>query len=481
MHAARAIAGGVVVKPIASRRVCARGARLLAVAGTLVLASFNPGHTRTHAVDSPAEFAEAIATAQPGDRIAIAAGRYADWVLTVPVEATGSAGHMISITPETPGSVTFTGSSRIDIHASHIELANFTFEETGAPSVEIFGSHVRATGLEFQAAGNKRKTHAPIFIIHEAATDNEVDHCLFVASNSTSIQIRMPIDDHAGLPMRNRIHDNEFRDIKRYSKNGQEPIQVGQGPGNRYVLETSVEHNLFVRANGDDELVSVKTSGNKIRYNVAMDSAGGLSLRGGGQNLVEGNVLLRTKRGVVVTGDGQTVINNFIDQPAQEGILVAVGSKRYRAATNAVIAHNTVIRAGTPISFVLRDPVVMAAPVDNKIVNNIFVARRSDQEVISANRHGPLDSYLTTNRVEGNLFWWEDGGRARAMSPLYQSGGNIVADPQLDLRDPRVPRLKATSPARRCGLPGFATADMTGAQRGEAAAPDIGALQTPVR
>lgn len=462
---------------IGSGRIWSGRARRAAALAALLMPFGDAPRAAPQTVASPAEFAAAIAAAGPGDVIVVAPGTHRDWELVIPTAAAGAPGRPIRIAPAEPGTVTFAGKSRFEIDGSHIEIAGFAFDRTGAPSVVIRGSHNRATGLEFRAAGNRRKPHAPILVIGTHGSDNEIDRCLFVGSESTSIQISMRKFDPQALPLRNWIHHNEFRDIPRYSRNGQEPIQIGQGPGGTSRLMTRVEDNRFVRADGDDELISVKTSGNVIRGNFASDSAGGISLRGGNGNLVEGNVLLRTKRGIVVTGDAQVVINNFVDAPRKEGILLAVGSKRYRAATNAVIAHNTVIRADMALGFVLRDPAVVARPTGNRIVNNIFVARRSDQAIVAANRGLPLDEHLAANTVEGNLFWWADGGTARAVHPFHRGDGNMIADPQLDLTDPQVPRLKATSPARGSGLQGYATADSTSAPRGRSTPPDIGVLQ----
>lgn len=428
---------------------------------------------RSHAVASAAEFAAAVRSARPGDDIAVAAGTYADWTMVIPAATAGEPGREIRLAPAEPGTVSLTGASLIDVAGSHIEISGFRFEGSGAPSLRISGSHNRATGLEFRAAGNRRKPHAPIVVIGSGATDNEIDHCLFVGSASVSVQIRMPTDSGGGLPLRNSIHHNEFRDIPRYSGNGQEPIQIGQGPGARETLGTSVEYNRFVRADGDDELVSVKTSGNSIRFNVAEDSEGGISLRGGDHNLVQGNVLLHTKRGIVVAGTGHVVVDNYINGPAREGILLAIGSERYRAAVDAVIAHNTVVNARRPLRFLLRDPVATDAPRNNRIVNNILVAIRPNDRVIAANGPQPLEDYLSANALTRNLLWWSRGVGDAAETAIYRERDNLVADPQLDLAEPLRPRLRPNSPARGSALPGFAAKEV----RAQAAGLDIGVLR----
>ena len=449
----------------------------MAIAAAGLIAPSDIAMARSQIVGSADKFAAAVAAARPGDEVLVAAGTYADWTMLVPATAGGEPGHPVRIAAEQPGAVTLTGDSLIDVSASHVEISGFRFEGTGAPSLRINGSHIRATGLEFQGAGNRRKPHAPILVIGTRATDNEIDNCLFVGSASVSLQVRMPTESGGGLPLRNSIHHNEFRDIPRYSGNGQEPIQVGQGPGGREMLGTSVEHNRFIRADGDDELVSVKTSGNRIRFNVAMDSEGGISLRGGDHNLVEGNVLVHTKRGIVIAGTGHVVVDNYVNDPSREGILLAIGSERYRAAIDTVVAHNTVINARRPLRFLLRDSVATESPRHNKIVNNILVAKRPGDKVVAANGPASLESYLSANDLTRNLLWWSRGTGDKAEAAVYRDRDNLVADPRLDLSEPLRPRLRPDSPALGSALPGFDAVDPASQSRGQDARLDIGALR----
>jgi poly(beta-D-mannuronate) lyase len=435
-------------------------------------------------IASAEDFGRAIAAARPGDVIVIADRRYSDWQLQVPASVSGTAGRAIRIRAARPGGAIFTGTSQIVIRGNYIEVAGLRFEGTGAPTVAIFGNHGRLTEISFIDAGTRDRPHQPILRVEFGASDNEIDHCRFVGSASVSIQVKVPTDEQTPLPMRNHIHDNEFRDIQRFSKNGQEPIQLGQTEaGGHHALMTLVERNRFLRADGDDELVSIKSSRNVIRYNVAIDSDGGLSLREGNGNLVEGNVLRRTKRGIVVTGDRQTVINNFVDAPRLEGILIAVGSKRFAAATNSIIAHNTIINAGTPLSFALRDPVAVAMPTNNKIVNNVFGG--VDGALIAV-VHGqtPFDIGPSANVVERNLFY-APGATGRALPEIADVERadleNMIADPHIDLGEPDLPRLARDSPARGRAIPGFADRDIAGRPRGTSAgAVDIGAYQSPL-
>lgn len=443
-------------------------AALLVVSGT--------AFAKTYTVGSVARFAEVVAVAAPGDLIAIAPGRYTDWRLVVPPQTSGASDRMIRIRPVWAGTVTFSGVSTIEIHGRYVEMSGFAFDATGAPSISITGAYNRLTGLTFRGAGDKLRTYAPIVVIGPAASDNRIDHCLFVGSASVSVQIRGPSDTATVLPLRNQIDHNEFRDIPRYSENGQEPIQLGQGSGSSHRLMTRIDYNRFVRADGDDEIISIKSSGNIIRYNFAMDSAGAISLRSGTNNLVEGNVLLRTKRGIVVSGSGQIIINNFVNEPVLTGILISIGSDRYRAVVDSIIAHNTVANARKPLRFALRDPVETESPRNNKIVNNILVAVRPTDEIVDADGSIPLATHLIANDLRRNVMWWVQGAGSPAEADLYRRWDNLVGDPLLNLADATVPRLQPGSPAIGRALPGYATADMFGTLR-PARSPDIGALE----
>lgn len=442
----------------------------------LVLVVAAPAQARTYYVTSVAKFNEVMTLVIPGDIVAIGSGRYDNWRLVVPAQTAGIAGRPVRIRPATTGGTTFGGTSTIEILGRYIEVSGFLFTGTGAPSVSVAGAFNRLTAAQFRSTGDALRTYAPIVVIGSGASDNRIDHCLFVGSLSVSVQVRTPADTATILPLRNRIEYNEFQDIPRLSDNGQEPIQIGQGQGSAHRLMTRIHYNRFVRANGDDEIMSIKSSGNVIAYNFAMDSDGAITLRSGDNNLVEGNVLLRTKRGIIVTGNGQIVINNFVNAPVLEGIMLSIGSDRYRAVVDSIIAHNTVANARKPLRFLLRDPVETESPRNNKIVNNIFVAVRPTDDVVSANGPVPLATYLVTNDLERNVLWWHEGLADLAEAESYKALGNIVADPLLDLADSTVPRLLPGSPAINKALPGYATADMFGTLR-PATSPDIGAIE----
>ncbi len=90
----------------------------------------------------------------------------------------------------------------------------------------------------------------------------------------------------------------------------------------------TVEYNLFERVNGDPEAISVKSSGNTIRYNTIRSSLGGIVLRHGNNNRVEGNYLLAGSNGIRIYGNDHLIVNNYVGGVSSAGIVLGSGSVR---------------------------------------------------------------------------------------------------------------------------------------------------------
>mgnify|MGYP002384435643 CR=1 FL=1 len=95
-----------------------------------------------------------------------------------------------------------------------------------------------------------------------------------------------------------------------------------------------VEHNLFERCNGENELISNKSSGNIYRYNTLLDSPGAqLSLRHGNDCIVLGNILRNTE-GIRILGDRHKVLSNYLEKN-YIGVAIGNGSGTGEAVTLA--------------------------------------------------------------------------------------------------------------------------------------------------
>ena len=123
---------------------------------------------------------------------------------------------------------------------------------------------------------------------------------------------------------RHHIHHNLFKDIPKGTENngnGYETLQLitkdnpfNPPPGN---CNTIIEDNLFVRANGEAEIISIKSNGNIIRNNTFRACMGGLVLRHGHGNVATANVVLADgepkANGIRFQGSTQVVANNYFE------------------------------------------------------------------------------------------------------------------------------------------------------------------------
>ncbi|WP_426998444.1 chondroitinase-B domain-containing protein [Pseudarthrobacter sp. N5] len=74
------------------------------------------------------------------------------------------------------------------------------------------------------------------------------------------------------MAQRVHVYRNYFSDQSFSGANAGEPIRLGVSPRALSSAHAVVEFNLFERANGDPEAISVKSSDNTIRYNTIRNS-----------------------------------------------------------------------------------------------------------------------------------------------------------------------------------------------------------------
>ena len=288
---------------------------------------------------APAQLGKALASARPGDRLVIEPGTYADAAINL-TNGGGAAGRPVII--DGNNAVTFTGSSQIQLGASHVVLRGFMFRDVGVGAITIAAPSVRITESIFENCGDPTKPQAECVIARLGGENAELDFNTFVGSRSMTIKIRAGGDNDRSQPTGAFIHHNVFRDITRLSNNGQEPIQIAgpNGGGTNAELRARIEHNLFYRAEGDREAVSIKTPGTTLRWNVFRDMDAAPNIRGSRNATVSDNLLIRT-RPIRINGSDHRVEGNVVLCPAAGvGFVVSHGSPGYETAVNTLIRDN---------------------------------------------------------------------------------------------------------------------------------------------
>src|SRR5690606_33911153 len=216
------------------------------------------------------------------------------------------------------GKVTFGPGSRIDIFGDFVTLRGLRFIRSSASNIQLYGTSGRVTESLFDSCG--ARPNDACVVVRGPSAEIDFNQCL--RSLSVSVQVR---GVRAGTqPTNAYLHHNQFVDIARLSGNGQEPVQVAGAGGQIAGLDIAarIENNIFYNAEGDAEAVSIKTSGNEIRWNVFKEMDAAPYVRGGMGNRVRQNLLVRARH-ISVVSQGNSVSENIILCP-REGYAISL-------------------------------------------------------------------------------------------------------------------------------------------------------------
>ncbi|SFY40513.1 polysaccharide lyase 6 family protein [Streptomyces atratus] len=391
-------------------------------------------------VGSLEELQAAIDRARPGDRIVVADGRY-----TVPSgrpltirNKQGTERAPITVVARSRGGVVLDGEQSFVLDtSSHITISGFSFRQSSTLDIPPNCSHIRLTRNDFQLADIEG-----LHWVMVRADDSEVDHNHF--HGKSTLGIYLGIEGAGTEEMAQRVHvfRNYFSDHTFAGSNGGEPIRLGVSPRALSSAHAVVEYNLFERANGDPEAISVKSSDNVIRHNTIRDSLGGIVLRHGNRNRVEANHLVAGTEGVRIYGNDHVIVNNHLAGLSGRALVIGSGSERDHlpgetpdarrgndAPDRVLIAYNTLVNNKGTLSGESQRP---HEPRDVTVADNLLVGDS-----------GELVAMANTVRFtwSGNILW---GAAADGNIP---AGGYTRVDPKLVTGPDGVARLAADSPA----------------------------------
>jgi poly(beta-D-mannuronate) lyase len=329
------------------------------IAFTLAL----PAHAATHTVTTLAALQSALATAAPGDTIRLANGTYPTTAPLIVTRA-GTAAAPITIVAESVGGVTLSGRAgfRFTSPAAHIVVSGFVFTHaSGTTAITAGATHIRITRCVFACTG----AGAYLTITGD---DAQIDRCEFRDKRTLGNMISVT-GVGAQVARRVWIHHNYFHDFANAGGNGAETIRFGLSGLSMSTGAGLVEHNLFVRCLGENELISNKSCGNTYRYNTFLESPGTqLTLRHGNDCLVYGNIFRGTD-GLRIFGDRHQIFSNYFEKNSvginlgNGGAEVADGAPltSHDRPDHCVIAFNTLIDNATHYKMTPRTPTALGA------------------------------------------------------------------------------------------------------------------------
>jgi poly(beta-D-mannuronate) lyase len=357
---------------------------------------------KVYHISSEIEFKSIQALLSPGDEVEIKNGNYTDWALAI--SSKGTAAKPIIIRAEKPGMVIFSGNittpvfkvSGDYIFIKGISFKNCVLTKTGILIELNATNNCQLSNCNF-SANRVTAQFTPLVIISGNGNTNVIEGCNFT-SNVDNLDVLFKITKDS-FPKLTLIENNVFSDKVRVSwqnGNGGECVQIGQDPvllGNQRP-ETTVRKNRFIHCNGENEVISNKSSGNKYLNNYFEDNDGELVMRGGHDCVIADNTFKGGTGGIRINGTNHTIINNKIDG-IQTAIRLMYGMAKgkeeigfYIAASDCTIKNNTISNATTGIlvgdskdadwtgKFDTKrypSPVMQSvAPFNNNIVENTF-------------------------------------------------------------------------------------------------------------
>ena len=273
------------------------------------LACATDANAATYEVASLADLQARINTAAAGDVIVMKDGVYTT-TAPITIERKGAAGRPIRIAARTRGKVEIAGTDGFDVvaGAAHIEIDGFHFTHaSGKTQIRPGATHVRFTRNIFEQNGDGA-------YLTIAGDDAEVDRNELRNKRTVGNMIDVRGAGNQ-VAQRVRIHRNYFHDFTSPGPgtNGAETIRFGLSGLSMSKGLGVIEHNLFVRCVGENEMLSIKSGANVIRHNTLLDSPGAqLTLRHGNENIVRLNYLRGTD-GIRIFGDRNRVSDNYLE------------------------------------------------------------------------------------------------------------------------------------------------------------------------
>lgn len=375
-------------------------------------------------ISSESEFYNVIDQANAGDSIVWEAGLYKDAFLVIDVDG-------VIVTADIPGSVIFSGASKVEIESDDVVLSGFQFVGGDIGSDHVitnYGSDVLITQINIQSYESFK-----YLIVDEDSRRTTISYCNFENRVTRADQniLSILVDNEPGY---HKIQYCSFRNFPGGGNDeGVEPIRIGVSSQSHLDSRTIVEYCYFENCDGDGEIISYKAAQNVIRYNTFVNNTKAeLVLRHGDEAIVYGNFFLDNMGGVRVReGQNHFIYNNYFSGITRRAIFLQNESSDPLDSIH--IYFNTIVDSEE----VILDDSGSNPPENVVFANNIFA--------------NPRNTLL--NNPTGNEQWL--GNIAFGNLGMDAVSGISVLDPQLVENDSGYFQINSESLAIDAAVSGF--------------------------
>ncbi len=281
--------------------------------------------SRSEVVDSVGAFSKTFSSLAPGSVIEAADGTYTTKGGIKIVGKKGTEANPIVIRAQHRGKAVIAGMAGFILkECEHIVLEGFAFEHDADQQSVILENchHARVTRNTFRPVERAKPRHWEHWVTVDGASsgENRIDHNSFGRKVNRGSPVFVRGDDVALVcSQHDRIDHNHFCDVVfANGENGHETIRTG---GNDLGASgqssfTIIEENLLEHCDGEDELMSLKSSDNLVRNNTILNCRGAICMRLGNRNVASGNFIIATEDGpgfggIKLYGFEHRVFNNY--------------------------------------------------------------------------------------------------------------------------------------------------------------------------
>jgi len=386
------------------------------------------GNSQNLIVNNSKELIIASQIASPGDVIVLNDGIYQGKIIFD--QMSGKKKSPITVKAAEIGKAEI--HDKIEIKGEYINIEGLSFVENG--NLEILGKSIKVSQCIWDDSKSKKWLR-----ILEGSSLIEIGYNTFQNKSYNSqyekgcqlLQIVVLNQNE-----RHHIHHNFFYNITEGSGNGFETLQLityqnpfDPPPGHSNSI---IEHNLFERANGEAEIISIKSNGNIIRRNVFKDCKGSLVLRHGDNNKVYGNFFSGTNEaksgGIRIQGSGQLISNNYFQNLGSFGLgmVDCTPDDLYVRVSEAEVLFNTFVNCNNTFEIGINHSKHPngTPPINCLIEGNIIYFDKSAQKqalIKFVKEDLPIDWRWINNISFGGLNYQVNGIRNVSPNFIFQN------------------------------------------------------------
>ncbi len=422
-------------------------------------------------VSTKTDLINKVAAAKPGDTITVANGSYNWGQISLNNNSGKAASAWIVVQAQTLNGVVFSGGTFLQFGGYRIMVTGFKFANGNSGSDDVIQFRAGSGGnspyafycrLNNITIDNYNSDTTGCQLTPPAATNtlnrwicfygrhNRMDHCTFINKFNGGPTVAVIYDSSnypvGGYSTYHLIDSNYFKGRGWQGGNEGETIRVGLGSMSNNDGFNVIEHNLIQYGNSTDpEIFSNKSNWNTYRYNTIKDMDGGITMRQGRNNTINGNFIIKTttskvrsaQYGIRLIDKGQKVYNNYIEgldgnynsltasncpiilysgQAPGEGFTIPIPG--YYSADSCIIAFNTIVNcyggAGMVIGYNHPNKGVTAPykPQGLIIANNIISMAKGQGIIVDTSTataavdpvNGISNTLPVTYLAEGNLY-----------------------------------------------------------------------------